>query len=91
MLGISADSAFSLGAFRDEYDLEFDLVSDMGREAIDAYGLTIDIDPLGLHGVADRAVFVVDADGTITYARVADDPTNEPDYDEGLAAVEEAA
>ena len=90
MLGISADSAFTLGQFRDEYDLEFDLVSDMGSEAIAAYDLEIDIGELGLHGIANRAVFVVDADGAITYAWVADDPTNEPDYDEVLAAVEGA-
>ena len=88
MFGISADSAFSLEAFAEEHGLEFDLVSDMGGAAIDAYGLGIGIDDLGLHGIANRAVFVLDGDGAITYAWVADDPTNEPDYDEVLEAVE---
>jgi peroxiredoxin len=88
LLGISADSPFSLGAFRDEYDLEFDLVSDMGGTAIDAYDLGTEIGDLGLHGIANRAVFVLDGDGTVTYAWVADDPTVEPDYDEVLEAVE---
>ncbi|MFB6207064.1 MAG: redoxin domain-containing protein [Haloglomus sp.] len=87
LLGISADSPFSLGAFRDEYDLEFDLVSDMDREAIDAYDLEIDIGDLGLHGIANRAVFVLDEAGTVTYAWAADDPTNEPDYEAVLEAV----
>jgi peroxiredoxin len=86
LYGISADSAFSLGAFADEYGLEFDLVSDMGGAAIDAYDLTIDIGELGLHGIANRAVFVLDEAGTITYAWVADDPTNEPDYEAVLEA-----
>jgi peroxiredoxin len=54
LYGISADSAFSLGAFADEYDLEFDLVSDMGGAAIGAYDLTIDIGELGLHDIASR-------------------------------------
>jgi len=90
VLGLSADSAFSLNSFRDEHGLEFDLVSDMGRSAIQDYDLEIDIGDLGLHGVANRAVFVVDNDGEVSYSWVADDPTNEPDYDELLDAVQSA-
>jgi peroxiredoxin len=90
ILGVSADSPFSQGAFREEHGIEFGLVSDMGGDAIRAYGLEMDIADLGLHGIANRAVFVVDDDGTITYSWVADDPTNEPDYDEVLDAVEAA-
>ncbi|PSQ37254.1 peroxiredoxin [Halobacteriales archaeon QS_9_70_65] len=91
VLGVSADSAFSLEAFAEEYDLEFDLVSDMDGAAIDAYDLAVDIPELGLHGVADRAVFVLDEEGTVSYEWVAEDPTNEPDYEELIAAAEEAA
>jgi len=91
VLGLSADSAFSLNAFREEHGLEFDLVSDMGGDAIRDYDLEIDIGELGLHGVANRAVFVLDDDGTVTYAWVAEDPTNEPDYEDVLGAVEDAA
>jgi peroxiredoxin len=91
LLGISADSALSQNAFREKHGLEFVLVSDMSRQAIEAYGQRIDIEGLGLLGVANRSVFVLDEDGTITYVWEADDPTNEPDYDELLDAVEEAA
>jgi peroxiredoxin len=91
LLGVSADSAFSGNAFREEHGLEFDLVSDMDRDAIRAYGVEIDIEDLGLLGVANRSVFVVDVDGTVTYEWVADDPTNEPDYEELLGAVRAAS
>jgi peroxiredoxin len=91
VLGVSADSAFSLNAFRDEFDIEFDLVSDMARSAIDAYDLEVDIADLGLHGVANRAVFVLDEDGVVSYAWTTDDPTVEPDYEELLEAVDAAA
>jgi peroxiredoxin len=90
LLGVSADSAFSQGAFRDEHGIEFDLVSDMGGDAIRAYDLEMDIPDLGLYGIANRAVFVLDEDGTVVYRWVADDPTNEPDYEELLDAVESA-
>ena len=91
LYGVSADSPFSQAAFRDEHGLEFDLVSDMDRDVIDAYDVNLDIDDLGLQGVAERAIFVVDGDGEITYSWVADDPTNEPDYDAVHEAAEAAA
>ncbi|MFB6174023.1 MAG: redoxin domain-containing protein [Halobacteriales archaeon] len=90
IFGISADSPFSQGAFREEHGIEFDLVSDMDGDTIQEYGLEMDIADLGLHGIANRAVFVVDDEGTVVYDWVADDPTNEPDYEEILDAVESA-
>ncbi|PSP83320.1 peroxiredoxin [Halobacteriales archaeon QS_1_68_17] len=87
VLGVSADSPFSQGAFREEHGLEFDLVSDMDGDTIRAYGLEMDLPDLGLYGIANRAAFVLDDEGAVTYSWVADDPTNEPDYDELLAAV----
>lgn len=89
LFGVSADSAFAQETFADEYGLEFDLVSDMAGEAIEAYGVGIDIPELGLYGAANRAVYVIDEDGRITYSWMADDPTNEPSYDEVLEAVRE--
>jgi peroxiredoxin len=87
LVGVSADSPFTLDAFADEYGLDFALVSDMGEAAIDAYGVGLDAPSLGLHSVATRAVFVIDEDGTVVYEWVADDPTNEPDYEAVLDAV----
>lgn len=89
VFGVSADSPFSQGAFREEHGLEFDLISDMGGDAIREFGLEIDIPDLGLYGIANRSVFVLDEDGVVTYEWVADDPTNEPEYEELLAAVKE--
>ncbi|WP_232700715.1 redoxin domain-containing protein [Halobacterium wangiae] len=90
ILGVSADSPFSQGAFREEHGLEFDLVSDTSGDAIRQFDLEIDIPDLGLFGVANRAVVVVDEDGTVVHTWVADDPTNEPDYEELLDAVHAA-
>jgi peroxiredoxin len=90
LFGVSADSPFTLGAFREAHDLEFDLVSDMGAAAIGAYGVDLDAPGLGLHGAANRAVFVLDADGTVVYEWVADDPTKEPEYEAVLEAVRAA-
>ena len=88
LLGISADSPFSLGRFREEHGIEFDLISDMGGAGIDAYDVEIDIADLGLHGIANRAVFVIDDAGTVAHSWVAEDPTNEPDYDAIVDAID---
>ena len=90
LFGVSADSPFSQGAFREEHGIEFDLVSDMAGDAIRAYDLEIDIAELGLHGIANRAVFVIDDDGEVVFDWVADDPTNEPDYEAVLDAAQSA-
>jgi peroxiredoxin len=90
ILGVSADSAFSQEAFREEYDIEFDLVSDMSGEAMQEYDIQLDIEELGLHGIANRAVFIVDDAGDVVYDWVAEEPSNDPDYDELLDTVQAA-
>ena len=90
LYGVSIDSPFALGEFADQNELNFPLVSDTNKEIIDDYGVTMDFADLGVYGVAKRSVFVVDGDGTVTYAWVSDDPGVEPDYDEVEAAAESA-
>ncbi|ESS10900.1 MAG: peroxiredoxin [uncultured archaeon A07HR60] len=90
ILGVSADSAFSQEAFREEYDIEFDLVSDMSGEAMQEYDIQLDIEELGLHGIANRAVFIVNDAGDVVYDWVAEEPSNDPDYDELLDTVQAA-
>ncbi|ALG82352.1 alkyl hydroperoxide reductase [Halanaeroarchaeum sulfurireducens] len=89
--GLSVDTPFSLNEFRDQYDLQFGIVSDHAKEIIDAYDVEMDFADMGYYGVAKRSVFVVDADGEITYSWVSDDPGVEPDYEAVEAAAEEAA
>jgi peroxiredoxin len=89
--GVSVDSPFALDEFRDQEGLGFGLVSDSNKEIIDAYDVEMDFAGLGYYGVAKRAVFVVDADGVVTYKWVSDDPGVEPDYEAVQSAAAEAA
>ncbi|MFC7186173.1 redoxin domain-containing protein [Halorubrum yunnanense] len=90
VFGVSADAAYSLGAFGDEHDLSFDLVSDTRGDALRAYGVETDVPETGRYGIAKRAVFVIDADGEVVYDWVGDELADEPDYEAVLAAVEAA-
>ncbi|WP_262176768.1 redoxin domain-containing protein [Haloarcula laminariae] len=88
--GVSIDTPFAQNAFREELELEFDLISDTERDIVDAYDIAMDFTALGVHNLAKRAVFVVDEDPTVTYAWVTDDPGVEPDYDEVIEAAQGA-
>ncbi|MFB6119732.1 MAG: redoxin domain-containing protein [Halobacteriaceae archaeon] len=85
--GVSVDTPFALNEFRDVEGISFGLVSDTNKEIIDAYDVEIDFADMGYYGVANRAIFVLDADGVVQYAWEADEPGTEPDYDEVIDAL----
>ena len=81
VLGISVDSPFSNAAFAEANGITFPLLSDVHREAVEAYDVTLRDFVIPGYTVAQRSVFVVETDGSIGYAWVADNPGLEPDYD----------
>lgn len=89
--GVSTDLPHALEAYRQKHDLPFGLVSDTEAEAVDDYGVRADFEDIGVPIVAQRAVFVLDSEGTVTYSWIADDTGLEPPYDEVEAAVVEIA
>ena len=91
LFGVSTDLPHALAAYRTQYKLPFALVADPDHRAIEAYDVIEDFDGYGVDTVAQRAVFVIDADGVVTYRWLAENPGQEPDYDALAAAVAEAA
>lgn len=83
VLGISVDGAFAQKAWSDANNLNFPLLSDFAREAVNAYGIPLP-NFAGMEGFtsSQRAVFVIDKEGIIRYKWVGETPANEPDYDE---------
>lgn len=80
VLGISVDSPFTLGKFKEENNYQFDLLSDFNKEVSAAYGALYDEFILGLKGVSKRAAFVIDEDQNIIYAEVLDNAGDLPDF-----------
>jgi peroxiredoxin Q/BCP len=60
VVGISVDDTATLKRFRDENQLPFPLLSDKGGKVAKQYGGTV-----AVFGVANRATFVLDRDGTV--------------------------
>lgn len=88
VLGISVDTPFSLEHFREEYDLNFKLVSDNNKEIIENYNVKTDFSEMGFTGLAQRALFIV-KDGEVVYSQVLEDPDNMPDLQELRKELEE--
>jgi peroxiredoxin len=89
VFAISVDGPFVTARFRETEDLPFPVLSDFNKDVSRMYGVLVE-DSRGLKGVANRAVFVIDRAGRITYAWVCEDMGVEPDYDAIRRAVSEA-
>ncbi len=86
VFGISIDSPFVAKKFREAENLPYPLLSDFNKEIATSYGVLHE-DLMGLKGVAKRSAFVVEPDGTISYAWVTDDPRVQIPFEELEAAV----
>lgn len=87
VLGISVDSPWANAEFARKYNLEFELLSDLNREAVNAYDAAF----VGLGGLdgyvsANRVVIIIDQSGVVQYRWVAENPGVEPNYDEVVEA-----
>lgn len=91
VLGISVDSPFANKAFAAKNTLNFPLLADVSREAIQRYDVVFQ-DLAGIKGftVAKRAVFVIDKGGVVRYKWVAPEPKVEPNYADVTEAVKQA-
>jgi len=65
VLGISGDSLFSHRAFAETHTLSMPLLSDIDGSVATTYGVAVDDPSCGYQ--ANRAVFVLDQDGTVTH------------------------
>jgi len=82
VVGISVDAPFAQKAFAERNGLTFPLLCDFQRETVKKYGVAWN----NLGGVegyvcANRAVFVVDEGGKITFKWVAPNPGTLPDFE----------
>jgi len=83
IIGISVDSLFTLGKFREEQKLPFDLLSDFNKDVSKKYNSLYDQFPLfGLKGVTKRSAFIINKQGIIKYAEILPDPGKVPDFNQ---------
>jgi peroxiredoxin len=84
--GVSVDMPFTLGVFKSQNNINFDLLSDFNKKMIRDYDMYLEDFTLGLKGVAKRGVTVVDGSGTVVYA----EETTNPGTQVNFAALKDA-
>ena len=80
ILGVSVDSPFTLAKYKQEYNYQFELLSDFNKEVSTAYDCIYKEFILGLKGVSKRSAFVIDEEQNIIYAEVLEVATDLPDF-----------
>jgi len=81
VLGISVDSVFTLGKFKEEQNLNFPLLSDFNKEVSTAYESIYTDWILDMKGVSKRSAFVIDKEGIIKYAEVLESAGDLPNFE----------
>lgn len=81
VFGISVDSLFSLGKFKAEQNLNFDLLSDFNKEASKAYDCLYPQFGFGMLGVSKRASFVIDKEGVLKHQEILEKAGDLPNFE----------
>jgi len=82
VFGISGDSLFSLGKFKEDQQLSFPLLSDYNNTASRDYDALYEVFPaFEMEGVSKRAAFVVDKKGVLQYAEICASPGDIPNFE----------
>ena len=80
VFGISVDSVFTLGKFKEEQKLNFPLLSDFNKEVSTAYEAIYSNWILDMKGVSKRSAFVIDKGGIVKYAEVLESAGDLPNF-----------
>src|SRR4051812_37940414 len=81
VFGISGDSLFTLKKFKEEQNLNFDLLSDFNKDISTAYDCIYQQFGFGMKGVTKRGAFIVDKNGTLKYAEVLENANDLPNFE----------
>ena len=67
--------------YKQEQNLNFDLLSDFNKEASAAYDVLYQTFSYGMQGVSKRAAFILDESGVIRYAEVLENASVQPNFE----------
>lgn len=84
VVAVSADTPWSHRAFAEQRGIEFPLVSDLERSAIEDYGVRHE------GGFSERAYFVIDREGVVRAKKVESSPGDQPEVEAVLEDLKKA-
>lgn len=81
VFGISVDSVFTLGKFKQDQQYNFTLLSDFNKDVSEAYESIYTDWILDMKGVSKRSAFIIDKEGNIQYAEVLENAGDLPNFE----------
>jgi glutaredoxin-dependent peroxiredoxin len=81
VLGISVDSVFTLGKFKEVEGYNFPLLSDFNKTVSEQYDTIYHDWILDMKGVSKRSAFVIDKEGVVRYAEVLESAGDLPSFE----------
>lgn len=81
VFGISVDSLYCLAKYKQEQELNFQLLSDFNKSVSSMYGSLYEKFSYGMEGVGKRSAFVIDKQGIIRYSEVLENASEVPDFE----------
>jgi len=82
VIGLSVDSVFTLGKYKEEYHYNFPLLSDFNKEVSNLYeSIHESFTDMNMLGVSKRSAFIIDKKGVLQYMEVLDNPGEMPDFE----------
>lgn len=89
VFGIAVDTPYCNLKFKEEQNLNMELLSDFNKEAMTAYDTKYEVfGAMQFRGVAKRSAFVIDKDGILQYAEVLENASDIPDFGKIKACLE---
>lgn len=79
VIGISVDSLYTNGKFKELNQIHFPLLSDFNKQVSKAYDALMEEFGFDYQGVSRRATFVIDRNGKLVYQEILASPGDYPD------------
>jgi peroxiredoxin len=80
VVGISVDMPFSLKIFKEQNNINYDLLSDFNKQTIHDYEMYHCNFAMNMKGVAKRGVVVIDGNGNIAYSEETANPGTQVNF-----------
>lgn len=80
VFGISVDSIFTQGKFKELQQYNFPLLSDFNKEVSRSYNSLYEDWIFDMKGVSKRSAFVIDKEGVVRHMEVLENPGLQPDF-----------
>lgn len=81
VFGISVDTPHTLKKFKEELQLNFELLSDFNKSVSQDYNTMYETFVLELKGVSKRSAFVIDKQGMVRYEEILENAGDVPNFE----------